>query len=156
MRYSFSAASTPAADEPIEQVTLKSPINGQVLAVQQRSEFVVEPGRVLLEIGDPRQLEVEIEVLSADAVQIAPGGKVLFERWGGSDVLHGVVRTIEPVAYTKISALGVEEQRVRVIADFVSPHEQWERLGDGYRGSYFYPVARRGYAANTHCGPAAP
>ena len=129
----FSAASTPAADEPVEQVTLKSPINGQVLAVQQRSEFVVEPGRVLLEIGDPRQLEVEIEVLSADAVQIAPGGKVLFERWGGSDVLHGAVRTIEPVAYTKISALGVEEQRVRVIADFVSPREQWERLGDGYR-----------------------
>lgn len=129
----FSAASTPAENEPIEQVTLKSPINGQVLAVQQRSEFVVEPGRVLLEIGDPRQLEIEIEVLSADAVRIAPGGKVLFERWGGSDLLQGVVRTIEPVAYTKISALGVEEQRVRVIADFVSPREQWERLGDAYR-----------------------
>ena len=129
----FSAARDSSEGEPIEQVTLKSPINGQVLAVNQRSEFVVEPGRALLEIGDPSQLEIEVEVLSADAVRIAPNGKVLFQRWGGSDNLQGEVRTIEPVAYTKISALGVEEQRVRVIADFTSPRAQWERLGDGYR-----------------------
>ena len=129
----YSAARDANSAEPSEQVTLKAPISGQVLAVHQRSEFVVEPGRALLEIGDPSELEIEIEVLSADAVRIVPGGKVLLQRWGGSDILHAEVRTIEPVAYTKISALGVEEQRVRVIADFVSPREQWQRLGDGYR-----------------------
>jgi HlyD family secretion protein len=129
----FSAARDAISDEPIEQVTLKSPVNGQVLAVHQRSAFVVEPGRTLLEVGDPRQLEIEIEVLSADAVRIAQGGHVLFDRWGGAGKLEGQVHTIEPVAYTKISALGVEEQRVRVIADFTSPRPLWERLGDGYR-----------------------
>ena len=129
----YSAARDANGAEPSEQVTLKAPISGQVLAVHQRSEFVVEPGRALLEIGDPGELEIEIEVLSADAVRIVPGGKIRLQRWGGSDTLQAEVRTIEPVAYTKISALGVEEQRVRIIADFVSSREQWQRLGDGYR-----------------------
>jgi HlyD family secretion protein len=93
----------------------------------------VRTGEPLLEIGDPSALEVEVDVLSADAVKIKPGMKVLFDRWGGEKPLEGRVRIVEPVGFTKISALGVEEQRVLVISDFTSPAEQWRRLGDGYR-----------------------
>jgi len=128
-----SAARDAGSGEPPEQVTVRAPVDGQVLKVYQRSEYVVAPGQVLLEIGDPGALEVEIDVLSADAVRIQPGGKVLFERWGGDGILEGRVRVVEPVGFTKVSALGVEEQRVWVIVDFVSPREQWQRLGDGYR-----------------------
>ncbi len=74
-----------------------------------------------------------MDVLSADAVKIQTGMKVLFDRWGGEQALEGTVRIIEPVGFTKVSALGVEEQRVLVISDFTSPAEQWRRLGDGYR-----------------------
>jgi HlyD family secretion protein len=94
---------------------------------------VVGAGQPLLEIGNPAALEVEVEVLSADAVRISPGTAVRFERWGGDAVLDGVVRRVEPVGFTKISALGVEEQRVRVIAGIVSPPELWEQLGDQFR-----------------------
>lgn len=90
-------------------------------------------GTPLIEVGDTRRLEVEIDVLSEDAVRITQGMPVFFNRWGGDDALEGRVRTIEPVGFTKISALGVEEQRVLVITDFVSPYETWTRLGDGYR-----------------------
>ncbi|MCW8859232.1 MAG: efflux RND transporter periplasmic adaptor subunit, partial [Deltaproteobacteria bacterium] len=96
-------------------------------------EGPVRTGEPLLEVGDPASLEVEVDVLSADAVKIQPGIKVLFERWGGEHPLEGTVRTVEPVGFTKISALGVEEQRVLIISDFTSPAEQWQRLGDGYR-----------------------
>jgi HlyD family secretion protein len=78
-------------------------------------------------------LEVEVEVLSADAVKIAPGTNVRFERWGGEGALDGVVSVVEPVGFTKISALGVEEQRVLTVIDIVSPTEKWKRLGDQYR-----------------------
>ena len=74
-----------------------------------------------------------MDVLSADAVKIKPGMKVVFDRWGGDEPLDGVVRVVEPVGFTKVSALGVEEQRVLVISDFTSPPERWRRLGDGYR-----------------------
>jgi HlyD family secretion protein len=87
----------------------------------------------LIEIGDPRALEVEVDLLSADAVRIHPGTRVLFARWGGDGTLEGRVRVVEPEAFTKISALGVEEQRVWVIVAFTSPYARWERLGDGYR-----------------------
>jgi HlyD family secretion protein len=87
----------------------------------------------LLEVGDPTSLEIEVDVLSADAVKIKPGMKVFFDRWGGRNSLEGQVRVIEPIGFTKISALGVEEQRVFIISDFTSPAEQWQRLGDGYR-----------------------
>ncbi len=128
----YSAAQPPDDGEPPERVTLTAPINGRVLKVHQRSAFPVEPGTSLLEIGDPDRLEVAVDVLSADAVRIKPGDKVLLHRWGGTD-LEGRVRVIEPVGFTKVSALGVEEQRVLVIVDFVSPHSEWRRLGDGYR-----------------------
>lgn len=120
-------------DAPIETVPVRSPASGRVLKVVQESAGVVAAGQPLLEVGDPGELEVEVEVLSRDAVRIEPAGRVLFERWGGDEVLEGVVRTVEPTGFTKVSALGVEEQRVLVIADIHSPPEAWRRLGDGYR-----------------------
>ena len=116
-----------------QQLTIASPIYGSMLKILRESEGVVAAGEALIEVGNPEQLEVEIDVLSSDAVRIVPGTKVLFERWGGDEALQGRVRTIEPVGFTKVSALGVEEQRVLVIADLNSPTEQWQRLGDGYR-----------------------
>jgi HlyD family secretion protein len=104
-----------------------------VLKRFRESEGVVNAGEALVEVGSPRTLEVEVEALSSDAVRLSPGTRVLFERWGGDYPLEGVVRTVEPFGFTKISALGVEDQRVLVIVDFSSPREQWERLGDGYR-----------------------
>jgi HlyD family secretion protein len=114
-------------------IELRAPVSGQVLTRHFESARVVQPGEPILEIGDPGALEVEVDVLSADAVRIAAGMRVLFERWGEPEPLEGQVRRVEPRAFTKISALGVEEQRVWVIADIVSPPEQWIRLGDGYR-----------------------
>ncbi len=127
----YSAASEHG--EAAERVPVRSPIDGRVLAVEHECEGPVTTGDVLLTVGDPSRLEVEVDLLSADAVKVRPGGKVLFDRWGGDEPLEGVVRTVEPVGFTKISALGVEEQRVLVIADFTSPPERWQRLGDGYR-----------------------
>lgn len=123
-----------AAGGPMpERVVITAPVAGQVLKRFRESEGVVPAGEALLEVGDPLTLEVEVDVLSRDAVRIAPGMPVRLERWGGAAPLDGVVRTVEPVGFTKISALGVEEQRVLVIADITSPREAWRRLGDGYR-----------------------
>lgn len=119
--------------QPLEQLSLKAPVDGRVLRLYQENEGVVGAAQPLLELGDPGALEVEVDVLSTDAVKIQPGMRVLFDRWGGDEPLEGQVRLIEPVGFTKVSALGVEEQRVLVIADIVSPPEQWRRLGDGYR-----------------------
>lgn len=119
--------------EPAERVPVTSPINGRILKLHHQCEGPVRTGEPLLEVGDPEVLEVEVDVLSSDAVKIKPGMAVLFDRWGGEKPLQGIVRNIEPVGFTKISALGVEEQRVLIIVDFTSPKEQWQRLGDGYR-----------------------
>lgn len=127
----FTAATEPG--EPGETVAVRSPVAGRVLRVLQESAGVVAAGHPLLEVGDTARLEIEAEVLSRDAVRIEPGMRVLLERWGGADTLEGVVRNVEPGGFTKISALGVEEQRVLVIADIRSPPEAWQRLGDGYR-----------------------
>lgn len=128
----YSAAQSAGATVP-ERVAVQSPVAGQVLRIVRESEGVVASGQPLIEIGDPAALEVEIEVLSADAVRIRPGMSVEFSRWGGDGILEGRVRVIEPTGFTKVSALGVEEQRVLVIADITSPPESWSRLGDGYR-----------------------
>ncbi len=128
---SYSAAQ-PSAPRT-EHVEIRAPVASSVLRLVRRSEGVVAPGETLIEIGDPSALEVEVDVLSSDAVRIAPGTLVRFRRWGGEDDLLGRVRVVEPAGFTKISALGVEEQRVWVIADITSPPEQWQRLGDGYR-----------------------
>ena len=119
--------------EATEMVAINAPVSGRVLAVVRESEGVVTAGQSLVEIGDPEALEVEVDVLSMDAVKIAVGTRVRFLRWGGQAPLEGVVRVVEPTGYTKISALGVEEQRVLVISDITSPRQEWQRLGDGYR-----------------------
>jgi HlyD family secretion protein len=111
---------------------LTSPIDGRVLRVVQASEAVVQLGAPLLELGDPRALEVVAELLTADALLSHPGSKVTIDRWGGP-ALQGRVRRVEPAAFTKISALGVEEQRVRVLIDIVDPAEKTAGLGVGYR-----------------------
>ncbi len=109
---------------------LRSPIQGRVLRVMEESERIVTPGTPLVELGDPAALEIVVDVLSSDAVKIKPGAPVLVEDWGGDSALHARVRLIEPSGFTKLSALGVEEQRVNVIADFVEPPDS---LGDGFR-----------------------
>ena len=118
---------------PQAAVELRSPITGVVLERQRESEAIVPPGEPLLSVGDPAELEIVADFLSADAVRIAPGQQVQIEHWGGDRPLRGEVRLIEPSGFTKISALGVEEQRVNVIVDFVDPRELWQELGHGYR-----------------------
>lgn len=122
-----------AEGEPAVRVPITSPVTGKILKVLRECEGPVRTGEPLLEVGDPSALEVEVDVLSADAVQIKPGMRVLFDHWGGDKLLEGVVRLVEPVGFTKYSALGVEEQRVLIISDLTSPREAWQSLGDGYR-----------------------
>lgn len=112
---------------------VRAPVAGVVLARLRESAGPVAVGDVLLEIGDPASLEIEVDLLSADAVRVTSGMPVRLHRWGGESTLDAKVRRVEPVGFTKISALGVEEQRVWVLSDFVSPPEAWQRLGDGYR-----------------------
>ena len=112
---------------------IRSPIDGRVLRVLQESTAVVNSGTSLLELGDPTDLEVEIDVLSRDAVKIEPGASVLLEHWGGEKTLNGRVRLVEPSAFTKVSTLGVEEQRVNAIVDLVDPPQERIALGDGFR-----------------------
>lgn len=136
-RHDFEAARTAlrfaAAGGSAAPVVVSAPVAGRVLKIPRKSEGAVAAGQALLEIGSPGELEVEVDVLSADAVRIQPGSRVLFERWGGEQPLEGVVRVVEPAGFTKVSALGVEEQRVWVIVALTSPRELWQRLGDGYR-----------------------
>lgn len=120
------------AGEPAESIPVKAPVAGRVLGIRHESAGPVEPGTPLIEIGDPRAIEVATDVLSSDAVRIAPGMPVTLRRWGGDQDLRGQVTRVEPTAFTKVSALGVEEQRVWVISSIVSPRESWGALGDGY------------------------
>lgn len=121
------------APENAPSIELHSPVDGEVIRVLYQSGGPVQPGQELVIVGNPRRLEVVTEVLSDDAVRIKPGMRVVLEGWGGEAPLEGRVRTVEPGAFTKVSALGVEEQRVRVIADLTSPPARWAQLGDGYR-----------------------
>jgi HlyD family secretion protein len=116
-----------------EQMEIISPVAGQVLKVYQESEGVVQGGTPILELGDPGALEVVVDVLSQDATRIPAGASTLIERWGGKNPLRGHVRVVEPSAFTKLSALGVEEQRVNVIIDMDDERKLWSSLGDGYR-----------------------
>ena len=104
-----------------------------MLRVFQESAAVVQAGTPLLAFGDPADIEAEIDVLSTEAVKINRGDPVIIDRWGGDKPLRGTVRVIEPSAFTKVSALGVEEQRVNIIVDFVDPPQMRASLGDGYR-----------------------
>lgn len=111
-------------------VPLRSPIAGRVLRVVEKSERVLQAGAPVVILGDPHKIEIVTDVLTTDAVNIKPGTTAFLEGWGGSHPLRAKVRLVEPAGFTKISALGVEEKRVNVIADFVDPPDG---LGDGYR-----------------------
>ncbi len=139
-RYELEAARTALNYTGVEgqgdaaaNVLVRAPVTGRVLEVHQECEGVVSPGQPLLVVGDTRSLEIETDVLSADAVRIKPGMRVELHRWGGEQPLLGQVRNVEPVGFTKVSALGVEEQRVLVISDITSAMTEWQNLGDGYR-----------------------
>ena len=124
----------PDAVEDLNPVmVIRAPIDGRVLRVFTEDAGVVAPGVQIMELGDPRDLELEIDVLSSAAVRIKPGANVHIEHWGGDGALEGIVRMVEPAAFLKISALGVEEKRVNIIADFREPFEDRQTLGDGYR-----------------------
>lgn len=113
-------------------VDVLSPVDGTVLKRLRESEGVVPVGEPLLEIGEPGRMEIVADLLSTDAVRVSPGAAVLIEQWGGGHTLHAKVRRVEPSGFMKVSALGVEEQRVNVVIDFTNPAEA-ARLGDGYR-----------------------
>ncbi|WP_194721477.1 efflux RND transporter periplasmic adaptor subunit [Noviherbaspirillum malthae] len=112
------------------RIRLVAPVAGNAIKVHEQSERIVAAGTPLIVLNDPTRYEIVVDVLSTDAVRISPGAVMLLENWGGAKVLQAKVRLVEPVAFTKISALGVEEQRVNVIAD---PVDDLGNLGDGYR-----------------------
>jgi HlyD family secretion protein len=127
----------PTPDQPPEnsRFVIRTPVPGRVLRVLQESETMVQPGTRLLELGDPddaAQLEVEVDVLSTDAVKVRPGARAWLEQWGGDSRLSAHVRLVEPSGFTKVSALGVEEQRVWVVLDF-DPGQKPAALADGFR-----------------------
>lgn len=116
-----------------KRFVIHSPVKGKVLRVLQESEGIVGAGTPLFEIGDPAAIEVVVDVLTTDAVQIRPGARVVLERWGGPGEIPAKVRRVEPSAFTKVSALGVEEQRVNVILDLEGAVDSHPPLGDGFR-----------------------
>jgi len=115
------------------KVYVTSPAAGNIFRIYRESEGAVNVGEPLMEMGNSKNMEIRVEVLSSDAVKIKKGTTVFFKRWGGEGTLAGVVTVVEPSGFTKISSLGVEEQRVLIIADITSPAEMWRALGDGYR-----------------------
>jgi len=115
-----------------ECIPIRSPINGRILQIADRSERVVREGDSLMQIGDPKDLEIVVDYLSMDAVRIEAGQRVIIDNWGGPEPLEGRVRLVEPFGFLKISALGIDEQRVNVIIDFASD-AGWEKLGHGYQ-----------------------
>ena len=127
----------PNAEDPAPEMTccvlVRAPVDGVVLKVHAESAQVVAAGALVAEIGDPGDMEVVVDLLSEDAVRVEPGAAARVEGWGGDDVLTAEVRRIEPSAFTKVSALGIEEQRVNAILDLTDPRTAWERLGHEFR-----------------------
>ncbi len=128
-----AALQRPDANSADNLLEVRSPVSGRVLRVMQESEMVVAPGMEILEVGNPEDIEIEAEILSRDAVTIRSGDPVEIEQWGGEKPLTGRVRRVEPAAFTKISALGVEEQRVIVLSDLVDVPDAAKTLGDRFR-----------------------
>ena len=124
---------TPSASSSGGNLAVFSPVSGSVLRLTHESETPIAAGTPVIEIGDPADIEIVTDLLSGDAVKIKPGNKVLIDNWGGEKPLAGKVQRIEPFGFTKVSALGVEEQRVNVIIDFTDPIAARQRLGHGYR-----------------------
>jgi HlyD family secretion protein len=114
-------------------VSIRAPVDGVILKILHKSEGVVNAGEALVEIGDPADLEIVTDLLSSDAVKVEAGQRVIIDNWGGSHTLEGVVERVEPFGFTKVSALGIEEQRVNVIIDFTSPREAWSRIAHGFQ-----------------------
>jgi HlyD family secretion protein len=126
--------------EKNDTLNILSPVSGIIFRIYRDSEGAVNVGEPLMDIGDAKNLEVRVEVLSSDAVKIKKGTAVLFKHWGDDGTLTGMVRIVELAGFTKVSSLGVEEQRVLVIADITSPPEIWRVLGDGYRVETYFVV----------------
>jgi HlyD family secretion protein len=141
-----SPAETLERRERCECIPIRAPVTGRILRVLHESEGVVAAGEPLVEIGNPGDLEIVTDLLSTDAVRAAAGQRVIIERWGGDQPLEGRVRRVEPFGFTKVSALGIEEQRVNVIIDITSPPEQWARLGHGYQLETRIVLSERGDA----------
>ncbi|WP_111640904.1 efflux RND transporter periplasmic adaptor subunit [Marinimicrobium alkaliphilum] len=129
-RANVALAGGEALDQP---VAVNAPIAGVVLMRERQSEGMIQAGEPVVTLGNLDNLEIEVDVLSPDAVRLRPGMRVEIERWGGEGNLPGRVRRVEPAGFTRFSALGVEEQRVWVIVDFDTEREHWQHLGDGYR-----------------------
>jgi HlyD family secretion protein len=128
-----SPTQTQARHGECECVPITAPVSGRVLTVTDQSERVIGAGEAIMQIGDPANLEIVVDFLSADAVKIEPAQTVIIDNWGGAQPLTGRVQRVEPFGFTKISALGIEEQRVNVVIDLVTSPEQWQRLGHGYQ-----------------------
>jgi HlyD family secretion protein len=131
-RASLQQASGPPSDTP-DAIRIVAPIDGYILNIYEENARVIPAGTPIMEIGDPRDLEAEIELLSSDAVTVKPGARVRIDHWGGETPLRGEVNLVEPGAFTKVSALGVEEQRVNVRVNFLEPPPPDFELGDRYR-----------------------
>jgi HlyD family secretion protein len=141
-RTALQLQGTPADGADDRRVLVRAPVSGRIVLRHLESEGPVQAGQPLLDIGDPADLEVESDILSADAVRIAPGTPVQLTDWGGETALPAHVRVVEPGAFTKVSALGVEEQRVRAIIAFDPPADTRQTLGDGYRVDARFQVWR--------------
>jgi HlyD family secretion protein len=133
LRVAEEALSRPGRANKDEQVLVTAPVAGKVLRIIQENEGPVQAGAPLVELGNPSALEIVVDVLTSDALDIQHGARVIIERWGRDQPLSGRVRNVEPSAFTRQSALGVEEQRVNVVIDIEDPYETWKLLGDGYR-----------------------
>lgn len=114
-------------------VIVRSPVSGNVLRIFHKSAGVVRAGEQLIEIGDPRKIEIVVDLLSSDAVRVRAGQRVIIENWGGDKPLAGKVNRVEPLGKTKVSALGIEEQRVDVVIEFTASSARWDKLGHGFR-----------------------
>jgi HlyD family secretion protein len=125
-------SSVAAPANPASYIQIRAPVTGRVLKLIQESETVVPVGAPLIEIGDPRDLEIAAELLSTDAVQIKAGSPVRIDGWGGPPI-RGRVTRVDPAGFVKVSALGIEEQRVVTVIDFVDPPDSWPQLGHDYR-----------------------
>ncbi|HSM95539.1 MAG TPA: HlyD family efflux transporter periplasmic adaptor subunit [Rhizomicrobium sp.] len=124
----------PTGEQPAQAgIPIIAPVSGRVLRVPRESEAVLAAGTTILEVGDSHQLEIVADLISEDAVKVREGDAATITDWGGSGALNARVRRIEPSGFTKVSALGVEEQRVNILLDFTDPPSRWSQIADGFR-----------------------